>query len=135
MKRLASLLAIVAMLFATTAVFSNNASAAAPKKKAATTKTATVGAAKTTGTVVCLTDYIKGETTISKDVAVTKAAAGDPIVLLVAKKIYFVYNEDGTFAGKNLAKFAANKKVIVKGAKKTIAGINYIISTDIQSGD
>ena len=50
-------------------------------------------------------------------------------------KIYFVYNSDGTFAGKKLAKYANNKKVGIVGKAKTVSGINIIIADMIESAD
>ena len=56
-------------------------------------------------------------------------------VFLYNKKIYFVINEDGSFAFKQLMNYAANQKVAITGIMKTISGINYIIMTDIESND
>ena len=122
MKKFISLMAVIAVLFTVVTITSTTTAEGASAKKY-------------TGSIVCFTDYIKGVKTITKEEAIEKAEAGEPIVLLVGKKIYFVYNEDGTFASKNIAKFAANKKVIVKGTLKTVSNIRCIISTNIESGD
>ncbi|MDD3124645.1 MAG: hypothetical protein PHV24_02265 [Candidatus Kapabacteria bacterium] len=123
MKKLSIIFCAIALVFCCTMSDAN----AAPKAK------------KYTGTVVALTDYIKGTETLTKAEAVEKAEKGIPVVLKVgttkAGKLYFVINEDGSFGGKNLAKYAANKKVIVEGIKKIKNGVNYIIATKISSGD
>ncbi|MCX7880236.1 MAG: hypothetical protein N2517_06210 [Ignavibacteria bacterium] len=92
------------------------------------------------GRVVSLSKLIldgKGE--VSKDEAMSEADAGKPIVFLVGEgkkaKIYFVFNEDGSFAGKKLAKFAANKFVGIVGKTKVVNGINIIIAEMIESMD
>jgi len=92
----------------------------------------------TVGQVVTLNDVITGSfTEWTKETAVAAAEKGVPFVLLVGKgtraKIYFVFNEDGTFAGKKLAKYAFNKKVGILGKVKTKNGIKTIIAEDIQS--
>lgn len=92
----------------------------------------------TIGTVVSLNDVFLGSfTTWTKETAVDAADKGTPFVLLVGKgksaKIYFVLNEDGSFGGKKLAKFAFNKKIAVVGKVITKNGIKYIIAELIDS--
>lgn len=129
MKRISILFVVLALIISAT-----NFASAAPKASKAPK-----AAKPTVGSVVCLPDFIKGTLTITKDDAVAKAEKGSPIVLKVGEgkkaKLYFIINEDGSFGSKNLAKYAANKKVAVEGAIKTIAGVNYIIATKISSFD
>jgi hypothetical protein len=103
-----------------------------------TTDAATTKAPKPMkGQVVSLDDVIKGV----KDLQLTKAraeelvAAGSPLVFLYNKKIYFVQNEDGSFAFKKLASYALNKNVGIVGKTKTVKGINIIIMSGIESMD
>jgi hypothetical protein len=115
-----------------------------PKATAAPAKADTKKAAKSAkpikGKVVSLTNLYLGKAgAITKDEAVKMADKGDPIVFMVGDgkkgKIYFVYNTDGTFGGKNLAKYANNKNVGIVGKTKTINGVNYIIAEIIESMD
>ncbi len=80
-----------------------------------------------------------GDGKVSKDQAVSLAEKGDPIVFVVGDgkkaKIYFVYNTDGTFGGKNLAKYANNKFVGIIGKTSTKNGINFFIAEMIESMD
>jgi hypothetical protein len=68
-----------------------------------------------------------------------EADEGKPIVFLVGEgkkaKIYFVFNEDGSFAGKKLAKYASNKYVGIIGKQKVVGGLNIIIAEMIESMD
>jgi hypothetical protein len=89
------------------------------------------------GQVVSLDDVIKGvkNLQLSKDRASELVEQKVPLVFKVGTKIYFVQNEDGSFAFKRLASFASNKKVGIYGRMRTVSGINVIIMTDIQSMD
>ncbi|MFH1050167.1 MAG: hypothetical protein V1779_04455 [bacterium] len=49
--------------------------------------------------------------------------------------IFFVYNEDGSFASKNLARYAANNYIGIIGKPKYIYGLNIIIAQIIESSD
>ncbi len=61
-------------------------------------------------------------------------AKGNLIVLMGSdNQVYFVYNEDGTFAGKRLAGYANNQKVGLLGKAKVIDGINVFIMNLIES--
>lgn len=76
---------------------------------------------------------------VTKEEAMKQAEEGKPIVFLVGKgkkaKVYFVFNEDGSFAGKKLAKFADNKFVGIVGKTKIINGLNFIVAEIIESMD
>jgi hypothetical protein len=86
------------------------------------------------GQVVSLNDIVMGgKGKITKDEALKLAENGSPIVFKSGKKIYFVYNDDGTFAGKRLAKYASNEKVGIVGKTKKVNGIDIIIASMIDS--
>jgi hypothetical protein len=92
------------------------------------------------GRVISLAKYIiDNNGTVSKDEAMKEADEGKPIVFLVGEgkkaKIYFVFNEDGSFAGKKLAKYASNKYVGIIGKQKVVGGLNIIIAEMIESMD
>ncbi len=76
---------------------------------------------------------------VNKAEAKKLAEKAQPIVLVVekgaTKKIYFVLNEDGSYAGKKLAKYANNKFVGVVGKIKRAKGVDFIIATLIESMD
>ncbi len=108
----------------------NEPSAAKPKVKGKVYK----------GQVISLNRLVlNGKGTINKAEAEQEAQEGKPIVLMVGSgknaKIYFVFNEDGSFAGKRLAKFADNKNVGVVGVAKVVNGINIIVAQMIESMD
>lgn len=110
-------------------------------KTTQTTKQKNVKAKKPIkGRIASLTGlYLGGDGTVSKEQAVAQAERGDPIVFVVGKgksaKIYFVYNTDGTFGGKNLAKYANNKFVGIIGTTSKKNGMNFIIAEMIESMD
>ena len=83
--------------------------------------------------------FMGGDGRVSKEEAITMAGKGDPIVFVVGEgkraKIYFVFNTDGTFGGKNLAKYASNKYVGIIGKKTSKNGLNFIIAESIESMD
>ncbi len=92
------------------------------------------------GKVISLAKFIlDGKGTVSKEEAIKEADDGKPIVFLVGDgkkaKIYFVFNEDGSFASKKLAKFADNKFVGIVGKTKVVNGLNIIIAEMIESMD
>lgn len=62
---------------------------------------------------------------------------GTPFVLMVGTgskaKIYIVLNEDGSFAGRKLSKYAFNEKVGVVGKKVEKNGLNFIIAETIEA--
>ncbi len=89
------------------------------------------------GQVVALVDVIDNvkDKQLTKSKAKELVEAGSPLVFLYNKKVYFVINEDGSFAFRQLVNYAANSKVEITGIMKTINGINYIIMTNIASND
>lgn len=92
------------------------------------------------GKVISLAKFIiDGKGIVTKDEAMKDADDGKPIVFLVGEgkkaKIYFVFNEDGSFASKKLAKFADNKFVGIVGKTKVVNGLNIIIAEMIESMD
>jgi len=129
MKKITSILLAVFMIFAAA-----NFASAAPKK-------ATPKAPKPIeGKVVSLNEVVTGSFTQWKKADAEAAAnQGTPFVLMVGQgakaKIYFVYNEDGSFAGKKLAKYSFNKKVGIVGKTKTVNGVQIIIAETIEAMD
>ncbi|PKL84509.1 MAG: hypothetical protein CVV22_12645 [Ignavibacteriae bacterium HGW-Ignavibacteriae-1] len=86
------------------------------------------------GEVISLDSYIMGGTgKVAKDKAKTLADAGHAIVFKSGNKIYFVYNEDGSFAGKRLANFATAELVGIVGKTKTVHGLNIIVVSMIDA--
>lgn len=90
------------------------------------------------GKVVSINDLAIGSfQNWTKEAAEAEAAKGTPFVFMsgTGKKaqIYFVFNEDGTFASKKLAKYAHNSKVGIVGTVKKINGINILIMEIIES--
>jgi|GEM_PF-1252898 hypothetical protein len=84
-----------------------------------------------TGTVVSLSEWLIGKSgKLSKADAQKFQDSGSPLVLLVGKgksaKVYFVFNTDGSFAGKKLVNYAENATVNVYGKKKTTGGMNIV---------
>ncbi len=67
---------------------------------------------------------------VDKSQAVALFKKGQPLVIVSKNKIYFVYNADGSYAGKKLAKFA-NGNVGVAGRVKKKNGVNFIIADKI----
>jgi hypothetical protein len=107
-----------------------------PVTKAVTKKetTSKKNAKPIKGQIVSFNSLVTGGSgKVTKDEAVKLADNGNPIVFKVNKKIYFVYNDDGTFAGKKLAKYANSEFVGIIGKTKVINGINIIIMTMIDS--
>jgi hypothetical protein len=155
MKKLIVLVIAIGLLFSSIGLFAQEA-----KKKTITPKTKTETLEKKEeqkskvespdtkkksgkpikGRVVSLSKFILDKQGIvGKDEAIKEAEEGKPIVFLVGEgkkaKIYFVFNEDGSFAGKKLAKFAANKFVGIIGKTQIVNGINIIIAEMIESMD
>lgn len=86
------------------------------------------------GQVVSFNNLVMGGNgSVTKDEAKKLADNGSPIVFKSGSRIYFVYNEDGTFAGKKLANYAGNQKVGIMGKIKKVKGLNIIIMTMIES--
>lgn len=76
-----------------------------------------------------------GSGIINKAKATALVEKGKPIVFKVGSKIYFVFNSDGSFAAKNLVKYANNKRVGMIGTVKRVNGLNIIIADKIESMD
>jgi hypothetical protein len=74
-----------------------------------------------------------GNGKVSKSEAQALVGKGN-LVLFKATNgtVYFVYNEDGTFAGKRLAGYANNNKVGMLGKTKVVDGLNIFIMTLIE---
>lgn len=92
------------------------------------------------GRVISLSKFVlDGKGIVNKDEATKEADEGKPIVFLVGEgkkaKVYFVFNEDGSFAGKKLAKFADNKFIGIIGKTRVVNGLNIIIAEMIESMD
>lgn len=92
------------------------------------------------GKVISLVKFvIDGKGVVNKEEATKEAEEGKPIVFLVGEgkkaKVYFVFNEDGSFAGKKLARYADNKFVGIVGKTKVVNGLNIIIAEMIESMD
>jgi len=89
------------------------------------------------GQIVSLDDIIKGvkNLQLTKQRAQELLEANSPLIFKVGTKLYFVQNEDGSFAFKKLASFAHNKNVGIVGKTKTVSGINVIIMSNIESMD
>lgn len=88
------------------------------------------------GQVVSLSKIATGgDGTVSRDEAKAMLEKGDPLCFKSGKTIYFVMSEGGSYAGKDLAKYADAKTLGVKGTAKKVKGINFIISTMIKPMD
>lgn len=86
------------------------------------------------GTIVSLNSLVMGgDGKVSKADAQALVSKGN-LVLFKATNgtVYFVYNEDGTFAGKRLAGYANNAKVGLLGKSKVVDGTNVFIMTLIE---
>lgn len=121
---------LLLMLTLTMGVLQAESKKAAPKK----------APKPTVGKVISLSEVGTGNfTTWTKQTADDAAAKGTPFVLMVGEgkkaAIYFVYNEDGSFAGKKLAKYAFNKKVGIVGKVQTKFGLKVLVAEMIESMD
>lgn len=107
----------------------------AQKETGKTTKAKTMSSKNMMkGKVMSLAGYVSG-----------KMADGSfkdndqPLVLVTGQgkssRIYFIYNSDGTFAGKKLMAFTPNKMVNVSGKTKTVNGLNVIYADNIESAE
>ncbi len=87
------------------------------------------------GTVVSFDDLmIGGSGKVNKQKALDLVSKGNMIVLkTVDGRLFFVYNEDGSFAGKRLAGFANNDKVGLIGKAKVVDGLNIFIMNLIEA--
>jgi len=87
------------------------------------------------GNVVSLNGLVMGGNgKVSKAEAQALAGNGNLILFRATNgTVYFVYNEDGSFAGKRLANFAHNDKIGMLGKSKVVNGVNVFIMTLIES--
>jgi hypothetical protein len=86
------------------------------------------------GQVVSLNDIVMGgKGKVTKEQALKLVETGNPVVFKSGKKIYFVFNEDGSFAGKKLANFANSEKVGIMGKAKKVNGVDIIIMSMIDA--
>lgn len=86
------------------------------------------------GEVISLNDFVMGSSgKVTKDQAKALADAGNALVFRSGNKIYFVYNEDGSFAGKRLAGFATAESVGIVGKTRTVHGLNIIVMSMIDA--
>ncbi|MCK5853391.1 hypothetical protein KAH27_10225 [bacterium] len=119
-----------------------------PKKKTlGAAKTAKTTAAKVQSAAVKMSKPIKGQIVdfsslvmggngaINKKKAEALVVKGKPLAFKVGNKIYFVFNSDGSFAVKNLVKYANNKFVGIIGKTQRVNGLNIIIADKIESMD
>ncbi len=86
--------------------------------------------ADATGYVANLNDIVTSKDgRVDKSQAVSLVKAGHPLVLVSNNKVYFVFNTDGSYAGKNLARNASlDSEVGIVGKIKSKGGFNYIIA-------
>ena len=80
------------------------------------------------GSIVCLNDLVMGNKTTSAANAQKMYERGQPLLFKdVSGKVYVVYNTDGSFAGKKLAKLAGTHFGII-GTVKSINGVRVLIA-------
>lgn len=73
---------------------------------------------------------------LTKPQAKDLAAKGKMLVVIDENnRVFVVYNEDGTIASNNLAKYAANEYIGILGKYKKVNGVNVIIASMIESLD
>ena len=86
------------------------------------------------GEIVSLDHLVQGGNgRVSKSEAKALIAKGSLILLKSNNKVYFVYLEDGNFAGPKLASYAKAPKVGLLGKAKTVKGMNMFIMTHIDA--
>ncbi|MCO5252614.1 MAG: hypothetical protein M9949_14495 [Candidatus Kapabacteria bacterium] len=86
------------------------------------------------GYVASLDGLVQGGTgRVSKADATAIVGRGGLLVFKSGNKVYFVYNEDGSFASKRLAAFASADKVGILGKSQTKNGINMFIMTHMDA--
>jgi hypothetical protein len=85
---------------------------------------------KFVGNICDLSKVIKGgEGKLSKEKAAKLLSRAQPLVLKTEKgKVYFVFNADGSYAGKKLAAYAGSSLVGINGKLKKVNGMNIIIA-------
>ncbi len=88
---------------------------------------------KFVGKVAGLYSFAQGKTEkLTVDEAKKMVELGSPVVLVANKKVYFVYNSDGSFSGKKLAALAGKEKITVTGKSQSKNGINIIYADNIE---
>ncbi len=91
------------------------------------------GKGEWTGSVVSLTDFVTGNASdLTKDQAVDAVKANKMIAFLVDGTPYLVFNTDGSYASKALAKALADGSVTIKGKINSVGGMNSIIADIIE---
>jgi uncharacterized protein YoxC len=91
------------------------------------------GKGEWTGSVVFLTDFVTGKASdLTKDQAVDAVKANKMIAFLVDGTPYLVFNTDGSYASKALAKALADGSVTIKGKINSVGGMNSIIADIIE---
>ena len=91
------------------------------------------GKGEWTGTVVSLTDFVTGNpNNLTKDQAVEMVKANKMIAFYVDGTPYMVFNTDGSYASKALAKSLDDGSTMIKGKLQNIGGMNVIIADIIE---
>jgi len=99
-----------------------------------TTTTAATQGKTIKGQVISLNDYMRdGKGVVSQARAKELVAANQPIVFKSGGKIYFVFNEDGSFASSKLVNYVNAPNVGIVGKTQTRNGINIIIASMMQA--
>lgn len=103
---------------------------AAPEK---TVKTLAKFEPVVTGTVISLNKLgATGDGTITKAEAAELVKTGQPLAVKAGNKIVLVFNSNGAFAGKSLAKYAESNTIAIAGELKQVNGMDAVIMTKIQ---
>ncbi len=85
------------------------------------------------GYVVSLSKVMLGqEGRVTKEEAEALVKNGQPLALMVNKKVMLVFNADGSYASNLLAKLAPYNTIGVIGKKLTRSGITFIQAADMQ---
>ena len=88
------------------------------------------------GQIVSLSGLVLGNGAVNKAEAQSMVEKAVPLMFKAdAGSVCMVYNADGSYAGKKLAKYASNKKIGIIGNVKTVNGIKIIIAEKIESMD
>lgn len=85
------------------------------------------------GYVVSLSKVMLGQDgRVTKEEAERLIKNGQPLALMVNKKVMLVFNADGSYASNLLARLAPFNTIGVKGKRLTRAGITFIQAADMQ---
>lgn len=91
------------------------------------------GKGEWTGSVISLTDFVTGNASnLTKEQAIDAVKANKMVAFLVDGTPYLVFNTDGSYASKALAKALADGSVTIKGKINTVGGMNSIIADVIE---